>query len=94
MSKDVVENGEAFQVIASSKIKFENPHPDLHVARTLIANASWVNTSEGTVVIDTLLFPDVGRKMKEKLDETGGPVKYIIYTHHHGDHVGGAKAFI
>lgn len=88
------EKNEAIQVIDFNEVSFENPHPDVHVAKILIANASWVNTSEGAVVIDTLLFPDVGRKMKEKLDETGGPVKYIIYTHHHGDHVGGAKAFL
>jgi hypothetical protein len=39
----------ATQVIASSKVEFEHPHPDVHVAKILIANASWVNTSEGTV---------------------------------------------
>jgi hypothetical protein len=38
----------ATQVIASSKVEFEHPHPDVHVAKILIANASWVNTSEGT----------------------------------------------
>jgi alkyl sulfatase BDS1-like metallo-beta-lactamase superfamily hydrolase len=33
--------------------------------------------------------------MKEKVDEMGGgPVKVIIYTHHHNDHVGGARAFL
>jgi len=90
----VSEKNKAIQVIDFNEVSFENPHPDVHVAKILIANASWVNTSDGTVVIDTLLFPDVGRKMKEKLDETGGPVKYIIYTHRHMDHVGGAKAFI
>lgn len=89
-----IDKNKAIQVIAFNEVSFESPHPDVHVAKILIANASWVNTTDGTVVIDTLLFPDVGKKMKEKLDETGGPVKYIIYTHHHGDHVGGAKAFL
>ncbi|MCJ7772925.1 MAG: MBL fold metallo-hydrolase, partial [Desulfobacterales bacterium] len=93
-NRQALDKSKAIQVIAFNEVSFENPHPDVHVAKILIANASWVNTTDGTVVIDTLLFPDVGRKMKKKLDETGGPVKYIIYTHHHGDHVGGAKAFI
>ena len=88
------EREEGVQVIATQEVRFEQPHPDVQVARILIANASWVNTSEGTVVIDTLLFPLVAQKMLEKIRESGGPVKYIIYTHGHGDHVGGAPAFL
>jgi alkyl sulfatase BDS1-like metallo-beta-lactamase superfamily hydrolase len=83
----------ATQVIASSKIEFEHPHPDVHVAKILISNASWINTTEGTVVVDTLLTPLVAQTMKTKLNETGGPVKYVIYTHGHRDHVGGSSVF-
>ncbi len=84
----------AIQVIDFSSVSFEQPHPDVGVARILIANASWVNTAEGTVVLDTLIFPHLGEEMREKINETGGPVKYIIYTHGHRDHVGGAPAFL
>lgn len=87
------EKDKAFQVIQHREVKFEQPHPDVQVARILIANASWVNTSEGTVVIDTLLGPALAEKMRDKIYENGGPVKYVIYTHHHGDHVGGSPAF-
>ncbi|MBU4318526.1 MAG: MBL fold metallo-hydrolase, partial [Proteobacteria bacterium] len=90
----MTEEQKAIQVIANNKVIFENPHPDVHVAKIPIANASWVKTSEGIVVIDTLLNRVTGQKMKEKVDETGGPVKVIIYTHHHNDHVGGAKVFL
>ena len=90
----MTEEQKAIQVIANDKVIFENPHPDVHVAKIPIANASWVKTSEGIVVIDTLLNRVTGQKMKEKVDETGGPVKVIIYTHHHNDHVGGAKVFL
>lgn len=85
---------EAIQVIDFHDVSFERPHPDVGVAKILIANASWVNTTEGTVVIDTLLTREAGQKMKEKIDEADGPAKTIIYTHHHLDHVGGARAFI
>ncbi|GAB4342842.1 MAG: alkyl/aryl-sulfatase [Candidatus Abyssubacteria bacterium] len=88
------EEGEAIQVIDYADVLFEHPRKDVHVARILIANASWVDTREGAVVIDTLLNPSLGRKMLEKIRETGGPVKYVIYTHGHLDHVGGAKAFL
>jgi len=88
------EKDQAIQVLDFGQVSFEHPHPDVHVARILIANASWVNTSEGAVVIDTLLLPPLGQKMRDKILETGGPVKYIIYTHGHRDHVGGAFAFL
>jgi alkyl sulfatase BDS1-like metallo-beta-lactamase superfamily hydrolase len=93
MPNDSEEQYKATQVIASSKIKFENPHPDVHVARTFIANASWVNTTAGTVVVDTLLYPGTAEEMKARVDQTGGPVKYVIYTHGHRDHVGGSSVF-
>jgi alkyl sulfatase BDS1-like metallo-beta-lactamase superfamily hydrolase len=87
------EKYKATQVIASSKVEFEHPHPDVHVVKILIANASWINTSEGTVVVDTLLTPLVSQTMKTKIYETGGPVRYVIYTHGHRDHVGGSSVF-
>lgn len=93
MRKKETQNGEAFQVITSSQVEFENPHPDVHVAETFIANASWVMTSEGIVVIDTLLYPGVAGKMKTQIDQTGAPLKYVIYTHGHRDHVGGSSVF-
>ncbi len=85
---------QAVQVIDFSDVRFEHPHPDVHVARILIANASWVNTTDGSVVLDTLIFPHLAQAMREKILESGGPVKYIIYTHGHIDHVGGASAFL
>ncbi len=88
------EKNKAIQVIDFKDVKFENPHPDVHVAKILIANASWINTTEGTVLVDTLLHPGVARKMKEKILETGGLVKHIVYTHHHPDHTGGATVFL
>ena len=83
----------AFQVITNPTVDFENPHPDIFIAKTMIANASWINTSEGTVLIDTLLTPDVAQIMQKKITISGGVIKYIIYTHHHNDHLGGASVF-
>jgi glyoxylase-like metal-dependent hydrolase (beta-lactamase superfamily II) len=54
-------------------------------------NVSWVVTAEGVVVID----PGVARTAsvaKEIIRETTDkPIKYIIYTHHHGTQVMGAS---
>jgi alkyl sulfatase BDS1-like metallo-beta-lactamase superfamily hydrolase len=89
-----LERGQAIQVLAQGDVQFEQPHPEVHVARIPIANASWVITSEGIVLIDTLMGPVVGQKLHDKVKETGGPVRYIIYTHGHGDHTGGTGFFL
>ena len=83
----------ALQVITDTKVDFENPHPDIFIAKTLISNASWINTTEGIVLIDTLLTTDAAQIMQKKISDMGGVVKYIIYTHHHNDHLGGASVF-
>lgn len=87
------EKNEAVQVLAFTNVNFEHPLPDVHVARIMIANASWVDTSEGAVLIDTLLNPPQAQKMRDAILENGGPIKYIIYTHGHADHIGGSNAF-
>jgi len=88
------EKDQAIQVINFGDVYFEHPRPDVHVARILISNASWIDTTEGAVVVDTLLHPALGRKMLEEIRKTAGQVKYIVYTHGHLDHVGGASAFL
>lgn len=52
-------------------------------------NVFLVTTPEGNVVIDTAL-PEVAAKSKALLDaESHAPVKYILLTHAHADHIGG-----
>lgn len=52
-------------------------------------NISWIETDEGVVVIDT------GNPFSAKVTlslirkRTKKPIRYIIYTHHHGNHVAG-----
>lgn len=70
---------------------FDNPIKDVFRANLTIVGCAWVETTEGVVLIDTLTNELTGRKAFEKIR---GKIKYIIYTHGHGDHVGGARAFI
>ncbi len=88
-----IEKNQAIKVYDFNDVEFENPHPDVHIARVLIANATWIHTSDGTVLVDTLNNTGVSTQMREKVLETGGSVKKIIYTHHHMDHVSGAQVF-
>lgn len=57
--------------------------------------SSWlVETSEGHVLIDTLYGPFIGQLI-DNLKSTGvdfADIKYVLMTHGHFDHVGGAAA--
>ncbi len=58
------------------------------------ANAGFVVTERGVVVIDTLNSPGAGRKLAAEIDaRTQGPIAFVINTHHHYDHVFGNQAF-
>jgi cyclase len=49
--------------------------------------AGLVVTSEGVVVIDTLLYPEESLNIKQFIEtRLKLPVKYVINTHHHADH--------
>jgi len=52
-------------------------------------NVYLVTTAAGNVVIDTALAGQAAEARKLLLAENHGPVKYIILTHGHADHVGG-----
>jgi len=54
-------------------------------------NISWVVTEEGVVVIDTGNKKTATITRQKIRETTDKPIKYIIYTHHHGTQVGGAS---
>ena len=55
-------------------------------------NPSFIVTSEGVVVIDTPQLPTHAVAMRKKA-ESYGPIKYIINTEHHVDHIFGNYYF-
>ncbi len=63
----------------------------VYYASTLISGMVWFETGEGAVVIDTLINIPSAEKVLNSIHEK---IKFIIYTHGHADHVGGAKVFI
>jgi len=59
-----------------------------------LANVSMVITDEGLVIIDTTESKDSAREILNRFRKiTRKPIKYIIYTHGHGDHTQGAEVF-
>jgi cyclase len=53
-----------------------------------VCNTSIVVTSEGVVVIDTPMVPANAKKWAKQASEFG-PVRYLINTEPHGDHISG-----
>src|SRR5882672_10606432 len=56
---------------------------------TTSCNVYVVNTPAGSVVIDTAMADQAPEAKKLLSPQTHGPVKYIVLTHAHADHIGG-----
>lgn len=58
------------------------------------SNAGFVVTDEGVVVFDALGTPALGYRLLERIREvTDKPVKRIVVSHYHADHIYGLQAF-
>jgi len=58
------------------------------------SNAGFVVTKEGVVVFDSLGTPALGYRMIERIKEiTDQPIKKVIVSHYHADHIYGLQAF-
>lgn len=58
------------------------------------ANAFWVESQEGLVLIDTLMLKSEARQLVATLKATGKPVKAVLITHPHVDHFGGIRTVL
>lgn len=60
-----------------------------------LANSIMVEGDDGVIIIDTMETVEEGREVREAFREVvDKPVRAIIYTHNHTDHVFGAEAFV
>ncbi|QDV24541.1 alkyl/aryl-sulfatase [Aureliella helgolandensis] len=60
-----------------------------------VSNVSMIVGDDGVVIIDTgMMRGDAERIVTEFRKITDKPVKAIVFTHAHGDHTGGAAAFL
>lgn len=87
---DLIEHSQEFekQVISVSE--------KIHVAIGYsLANSIMVEAEEGKIIIDTTGTIETGREVRSLFDRLNPyPIKAVIYTHNHGDHVFGARAFV
>lgn len=91
MSKKKDGKVQGVDVLTTMDLTFYNPLKDVYTARLPIAGCAWIDTGDGIVLIDTMINRTAARKVKEKIN---GKIKYIIYTHGHGDHIGGTEVFL
>ncbi len=58
------------------------------------SHMSFINLETFLVMVDTGMDPKKTKKMREFAEkETGKQFKYVLITHHHGDHTFGTKVF-
>lgn len=63
-------------------------------SRYVDVTATVIFTRRGVVVFDTLPFPDETRQMRAFIEQAdAGPIRYVILSHSHADHVYGAFLF-
>ena len=76
--------------------KIRELKPNLYLITGAGANTLVRVTPEGLIVVDTKLASDENYKrlMEEIASVSKLPVKYVINTHHHPDHVGNNQKFI
>ncbi|TWU07414.1 alkyl/aryl-sulfatase [Allorhodopirellula heiligendammensis] len=59
------------------------------------ANTTMIVGTDGVIIVDTLFGPTSAAQAADAFRQySDKPVKAIIYTHSHGDHIGGASAFV
>lgn len=59
-----------------------------------ISNAGFIVTNEGVVVFDSLGTPSLAHAMRDEIRKvTNKPIKLVIVSHYHADHVYGLQVF-
>ena len=59
-----------------------------------IANAILIEGPDGAIIVDTLMSVATARQVRAAFEKISRqPIRAIIYTHHHPDHISGAAAF-
>src|SRR5687768_10741420 len=68
---------------------------NVYIFRLRGAQAMFIVTSEGVIATDPIGYgyPNSGQVYLDEIRKvTDKPVKYVIYSHHHFDHIAGGKA--
>src|SRR5499426_4834302 len=78
--------------IATTKVEGTD---NVYIFRNVNHQAMFIVTEEGVIVTDPVAYgrPTGGQSYLDEIRKvTDKPIKYVIYSHHHFDHVAGGKA--
>jgi glyoxylase-like metal-dependent hydrolase (beta-lactamase superfamily II) len=82
--------------VTGTNVYYVLGHPAVPAQRNegFTSNAGFVVTKAGTVVFDTLGTPSLGFALLQAIRKTTDqPVRYVILSHYHADHIYGLQAF-
>ena len=68
----------------------------VYIFRNVNHQTVFIVTSDGVIAFDPVAYgkPEGGRQYVEEIRKvTDKPIKYLVYSHHHFDHIAGGKAF-
>ncbi len=78
------------QTPADAELKVANPRPNVHVLSGPGGNVTLVQGGDGAIMVDSM-WAASGPRLKAAVDGLArGPVRYLVVTHYHADHAGGA----
>ncbi|HTL62039.1 MAG TPA: MBL fold metallo-hydrolase [Nitrospira sp.] len=89
-------------VLSGPSLSAEDPRPeneitqltdDVYVFRHQFHQAIFVITPEGVIVTDPISADAAGWLKTEIRKLTDKPVRYVVYSHHHSDHITGGSIF-
>ena len=69
---------------------------NVYIFRNVNHQSMFIVTSEGVIATDPIAYgrPTGGQTYVDEIRKvTDKPIKYVIYSHHHFDHIAGGKAF-
>jgi glyoxylase-like metal-dependent hydrolase (beta-lactamase superfamily II) len=79
---------------ASGDLALHDLGRDCWVYRGFFSNSCVLPFKSGLVVVDTQVSPHGARRLKREIARrTSLPVRFVVNTHHHGDHTGGNSEF-
>ena len=85
-----------FHQVPGAPVHYTLGHPAIPDAANEgnTTNAGFVVTDEGVLVFDTLGTPSLGWAMLEEIRRvTDKPVRFVVTSHYHADHIYGLQAF-
>ena len=84
----------AGQARSADEIVVTKAAEDLYFLTGVVGNVAFLITDEGVLVVDSGTRPSHGDAILEEIAKlTDKPVRYLIFTHYHMDHVLGAQQF-